>query len=206
MPEAGSNFMDWQQVERESRLFADEDFSWSEPPQRRRRRLTGGAAPARRAAVEEPIRAERRVAVLEYEPELTDDYESHSEHESHADYRPTPYVPDEHWDQPRTEVHSHFDEMMQEWNANYGSGAGREPDTSAERAFDLSDPGGHVPAHGVRRTVVITGRGDDRYLPAPRPRRSSELRFHERSGFSPDRAGLWAVLLGIALVIGAVAH
>jgi hypothetical protein len=37
-------------------------------------------------------------------------------------------------------------------------------------------------------------------------RRSSELRFHERTGFNPDRIAMWAVLLGIALLIGAVAH
>jgi hypothetical protein len=32
------------------------------------------------------------------------------------------------------------------------------------------------------------------------------LRFHERSGFNPDRAALWAVLLGVALLIGCIAH
>ncbi len=70
---------------------------------------------------------------------------------------------------------------------------------SPTRAPDLA-------VQGARRTVVITGRGDERYMPAPRRRPSAELRFHERSSFSPDRAGLWAVLLGIALVIGCVAH
>ncbi len=192
MPQAGSNFMDWQQAENESRLFVDDDFSWSEPPQRRRRRIT-----------EEPIRTARRTAVLEYES-------GHDDHrESGADYEPAPpatYPPAtrQSWNQP-TAVHSHFDEMMEAWNANYGSGADGF-DTSVERAFDLSDPGAQASALGARRTVVITGHGDDRYLPAPRQRRSSELRFHERSSFSPDRAGLWAVLLGIALVIGAIAH
>ena len=103
----------------------------------------------------------------------------------------------EGWDQPTAE-HSHFDELMEQWNAAYGD--------SGEGAFDLSDPGSQALASGARRTVVITGRGDERYVPAPRRRPSSDLRFHERSTFSPDRAGLWAVLLGIALVIGAIAH
>lgn len=200
MPETGSNFMDWQQVEKDSLLFVDADFSWSEPPRRGRRRMTEDAAPIRgRVAAEQPIRAQRRTALLEYEPQR-DDY-----HRSYDGYAQAPPAEEERWDRPTT-AHSHFDEMMQEWNANYGSGASRELGTPAERAFDLADPGVNVSARGARRTVLITGRGDDRYLPAPRQRRASELRFHERSTFSPDRAGLWAVLLGIALVIGAIAH
>jgi hypothetical protein len=185
MPEAGSIFTDWQQVEKESLLFVDDDFNWSEPPQRRRRRMTEGASPARRSADEDPIYAERGASVLEYEPESLDEHES--------------------WDRP-TAVHSHFDEMMDEWNTAYGTGASRDLERADERAFDLSDPGQQGTSQAARRTVLITGHGDDRYLPAPRQRRSSELRFHERSGFSPDRAGLWAVLLGIALVIGCIAH
>jgi len=190
MPPTGSTFTDWQQVEKESRLLMDEDFSWSEPPQRRRRRIT-----------EEPIRARRRVASVEYEPQPVSVHELRGYEFGEYELVDEPAFDAEVqelavWDQP-TAVHSHFDEMMEQWNAAYG-----EP---AERAFDLSDPGAQLPAPGTRRTVVITGRGDERYVPAPR-RSSAGLRFHERSGFSPDRAGLWAVLLGIALVIGAIAH
>jgi len=196
MPPTGSTFTDWQQVEQERRLLMNEDFSWSEPPQRRRRRIT-----------EEPIRAHRQAAVrehepAEYEPELT-------EAEPVAAHA---------WDQP-TAAHSHFDEMMEQWNAQYGDGSDRDFDLSdraldlsdrdserdfdrSDRAFDLSDPG----AQGGRRTVVITGRGDERYMPAPRRARSAELRFHERSTFSPDRGALWALLIGIALTIGAIVH
>lgn len=220
MPPTGSIFTDWQQVEQEGRLLMDEDFSWSEPPRRRRRPIT-----------DEPVRARRRTSVLEYESEPDFAYESIASYEpsaaydpsagyeSSAAYEPTDaYEPSagyepvvaghpvtEHegargWDQP-TEAHSHFDEMMEEWNVAHG-------DRAPERAFDLSDPGttGSASADGSRRTVVITGRGDERYVPAPRRRASSELRFHERSTFSPDRAGLWAVLLGIALLIGCLAH
>ncbi|HWD69425.1 MAG TPA: hypothetical protein VG293_04480 [Solirubrobacteraceae bacterium] len=183
-------------MEKESLLFSNDDFSWSEPPQRRRRRITESSAPTRRGTAEEPIRVERRAAVLEYEPDDQDYYSAYEHHQ------PPPTVTDA-WDQP-TAVHSQFDEMMEEWNANYGSG--RELKGPTERAFDLSDPGVQAPAQGARRTVLISGHGDERYLPAPRRRRSSELRFHERSSFSPDRFGLWAVLMALALVIGAVAH
>jgi hypothetical protein len=238
MPPTGSNFTDWQQFEDENerRLLIDEDFSWSEPPARARRRITG-----------DPIRARRRTSAIEAEPARERDA----------------------LDQP-TEVHSHFDEMMREWNQAYGGTGQDEGYAQAESyrpsdgnvqgesyrrgdgnaqadayahsegyadgeryptsavatvdqddpasysrapvhedrsgSFDLSDPGSGFDASG-RRTVVITGRGDDRYIPAPRRRApSSELRFHERAGFSPDRTGLWAVLLGLALLVACVVH
>ena len=207
MPPTGSTFTDWQQVEKESRLLINEDFSWSEPPQRSRRRITE----------EEPIRSSRRHArehAYEYERDhgyeyasgamvvraaTVDRYEDvHDESFELPEPIPAQSPRDRAaWDQP-TQVHSHFDEMMEQWNAAYGD--------PAPAAFDLSDPGVQAAAASGRRTVVITGRGDDRYMPAPTRRRSSELRFHERSTFSPDRAGLWAVLLGLALVIGSIAH
>lgn len=55
----------------------------------------------------------------------------------------------------------------------------------------------------ARRTVVIRGRGAERY-PEPRRRYESRLRPHERSSFKPDRVAMWAVLLGLALLLGAV--
>ncbi len=186
MPPTGSTFTDWQQVEKESRLLMNEDFSWSEPPQRRRRPIT-----------DEPIRARRRAAVVEYEPEPISKRDL-----STYDFDEPAFEMEveeiEGWDQPTAE-HSHFDELMAQWNDAYG-------DSGEGDAFDLSDQGSQVLASGARRTVVITGRGDERFVPAPRRRPSSDLRFHERSTFSPDRAGLWAVLLSIALVIGAIAH
>jgi hypothetical protein len=59
------------------------------------------------------------------------------------------------------------------------------------------------PATGVRRTVVITGRGSERYRP-PAGRRS-DYRPHERVGFNPDRMAMWAVLLGVVLLLAAAA-
>jgi hypothetical protein len=56
-------------------------------------------------------------------------------------------------------------------------------------------------ADGIRRTVTIRGYGAERNLPMARPTRHR----HERPGFAPDRAALWAVLLGLCLILVAVA-
>jgi hypothetical protein len=56
-----------------------------------------------------------------------------------------------------------------------------------------------------RRTIVITGRGAERY-PVPRRRAEADLSFHERAAFNPDRTAMWAVLLGLALLLGCIAH
>jgi hypothetical protein len=57
--------------------------------------------------------------------------------------------------------------------------------------------GGVRVADGGRRTVVIRGQGAERNLPVARP----TLRRHERPGFRPDRAALWAVMLGLLLIL-----
>jgi hypothetical protein len=72
-----------------------------------------------------------------------------------------------------------------------------------------ADPGAFddapVAAGGVpgRRTVKIRGRGAERDLAFPEPGRARRppVRRHERPGFRPDRAGLWALLLGVVLVL-----
>jgi hypothetical protein len=184
MPPTGSTFVDWQQPEAERRLLMDEDFGWCEPPARSRRSLAS-----------QPIRALRGAPVLvESDP-----------------------IRQDSWAAP-TESHSHVDAMMHDWGETHGAAVGFDLDDDAgygyapvrespSSAFDLSDPGSVPDAGSRRRTVLITGHGDDRYMPVPRRRSpSSELRFHERAGFSPDRTGLWAVLLGIALLVGCVAH
>ncbi|MBV9607843.1 MAG: hypothetical protein JO027_22200 [Solirubrobacterales bacterium] len=56
-------------------------------------------------------------------------------------------------------------------------------------------------AAGERRTVTIRGRGAERNLPVARP----TLRRHERPGFRPDRAAMWAVMLGVLLILVAAA-
>jgi hypothetical protein len=64
-----------------------------------------------------------------------------------------------------------------------------------------------APEAPIRRTVTITGRGAERNLPWPTDssRRRSARRPHERAGFKPDRVAMWAVLLGVLLVLVAVA-
>jgi hypothetical protein len=54
-----------------------------------------------------------------------------------------------------------------------------------------------------RRTVVIRGRGAERDLTwtAHQSRRRPSRPVHERPGFKPDRAALWAVMLGLLLVL-----
>jgi hypothetical protein len=59
----------------------------------------------------------------------------------------------------------------------------------------------------VRRTVTIRGRGAERDLAFPsydRARRPATRR-HERPGFQPDRTAMWAVMLGLLLVLVACA-
>jgi hypothetical protein len=51
-----------------------------------------------------------------------------------------------------------------------------------------------------RRTVRIQGRGSERYTPSS-DRRRPHRRRHERDGFKPDRAAMWAVLLGVVLIL-----
>jgi hypothetical protein len=61
-------------------------------------------------------------------------------------------------------------------------------------------PGG-VPG---RRTVTIRGQVADRHVTTRQSSRRRPERRYERSGFRPDRAALWAVLLGVMLILAAV--
>ncbi len=57
-----------------------------------------------------------------------------------------------------------------------------------------------------RRTVTIRGYGAERNLGWPDgTRRRPQRRAYERADFKPDRVAMWAVLLGVLLVIVAVA-
>jgi hypothetical protein len=62
-----------------------------------------------------------------------------------------------------------------------------------------------LPGQGVpgRRTVKIQGRGAERNLiyASRRPQRRPSERRHERAGFKPDRVAMWAVLLGVLLIL-----
>ncbi len=198
----------------------DEEISWSEPPRRRRRVVS-----------DEPIRARRRTSGAPYEAsrqrrseaefglsrELPDwqqdplgaalEEETVSRIE-HAQARVTPRR-ERAARRDRQPAARRDRQPAARRDRQPAARRDRQPRTerrSSARPFDLSDLGAPDAGLGARRTVLITGHGDERYIPALTRRRTAELRFHERLTFSPDRAGLWAVLLGIALVIGAIAH
>ena len=60
-------------------------------------------------------------------------------------------------------------------------------------------------ARPERRTVTIRGRGSERYVPDRSSSRRRPERRYERSGFRPDRTAMWAVLLGVMLILAAAA-
>lgn len=212
MPPTGSAFTDWQQVDAaERRLLMDEDFSWSEPPARSRRR-----------PVEEPQPSRRRTAVIERE---RDDARNSREDAARAEVAETHSEFDvlmQRWndaygdgarDATPAQRHVAGPSEADPYETDL-----YDPDPHVADGFDYDDlarytegpvvedrSGAYVDESG-RRTVVITGRGAERYAPASRRRQASELRFHERSGFSPDRTAMWAVLLGLALLLGAIVH
>src|SRR6185437_14957419 len=89
------------------------------------------------------------------------------------------------------------------WSAEDAPAVASTHETSEH---DRAAPAEWSPSRGVpgRRTVTIRGQVADRYAtPRPSSRRRPERRY-ERSGFRPDRAALWAVLLGMMLILAAV--
>jgi hypothetical protein len=70
----------------------------------------------------------------------------------------------------------------------------------AARPPTSARPGAGVPG---RRTVKIQGRGAERHLiySSRRPQRRPSERPYERAGFRPDRVAMWAVLLGVLLIL-----
>ena len=60
-----------------------------------------------------------------------------------------------------------------------------------------------APEPPARRTVTITGRGAERNLPWPTDasRRRATRRAHERAGSKPDRFAMWALFLGLLLLL-----
>ena len=74
-------------------------------------------------------------------------------------------------------------------------GVAARPSPDAARPDGTGVPG--------RRTVKITGYGSQRNLiyQSREPRRRPAERPYERAGFKPDRVAMWAVLLGVLLVL-----
>jgi hypothetical protein len=77
------------------------------------------------------------------------------------------------------------------------------PRVEVQNAVARVGDGSIVGGQGIegRRTVTIRGRGAERNLPIERP----TLRRHERPGYRPDRTALWAVALGVLLILVAAA-
>ncbi len=99
-----------------------------------------------------------------------------------------------------------IDERYDERYRYRGDPRASDPRAAAAQAGAAPVParaGGGVPG---RRTVTIRGQGAERYVArrSDRARRRPERR-HERAGFRPDRAALWAFLLGVMLILVAVA-
>jgi hypothetical protein len=89
-------------------------------------------------------------------------------------------------------------------NVHHPPTAARNPASSPRQPAPSSRPGQGVPG---RRTVTIRGYGAERNLPwtAGQSRRRPAQPPHQRPGFRADRAAMWAVLLGIMLVVVAAA-
>jgi hypothetical protein len=86
------------------------------------------------------------------------------------------------------------------------TGAGFLFDQGAYGPYPAIDDEPEAPPPAARRTVVIRGGADPaRHLPLSEARRRPVRRRHERHGFRPDRAAMWAFLLGLLLVLAAAA-
>ena len=98
-----------------------------------------------------------------------------------------------------TSEHEAVDRM--DWSPAAGSA------TRGASERDADAPAAWAPSGGVpgRRTVTIRGQVADRYAPArsQSSRRRPERRY-ERSSFRPDRAAMWAFVLGLMLILAAV--
>ncbi len=98
------------------------------------------------------------------------------------------------------------------------SGVAVPRDESARRrsapdlGFDVDSWDDHVASSSTpgRRIVTITGHGVEAYETrnGTRPstaQRHTQLPRYERAGFRPDRAAMWAVFLGVILLLVAAA-
>jgi hypothetical protein len=74
---------------------------------------------------------------------------------------------------------------------------------SAPEPATWTDPPADSAGQPGRRTITITGRGAERNVPwhTQASRRRSTRRVHERSGFRPDRFAMWALFLGLLLLL-----
>lgn len=79
----------------------------------------------------------------------------------------------------------------------------QRPPEQRPSARSASVPAGAAAATNAipeRRTIVIQGRGAERYRGMPQRKRPAPRR-HERAGFRPDRAAMWAVVLCVLMIL-----
>jgi len=204
MAATGPTFTDWEQVQAEDRrALAVEDFSWSEPPSRRR--VTQSAA---RGARRDPERSRTRgtTIVLEREPvdverEMDQAWGgrlSEQPADRHdVDHRQAETYAGPRYAEPQYTEPEYTDPQYAEAQYAGPRYAGSAIDYVEEPLYD---------SQSGRRMVVIRGQGSERRSFVPERPRRSELAFHERAGFSPDRTAFWAVLLGVTLLLGCFIH
>jgi len=121
----------------------------------------------------------------------------------------------------RSAVRTHRAEAHSESVGTHPSGDPALPIVAPERGAEDGDPYREMlqvwaretaqePVAPSRRTVSITGHGAEGYTTRNGTRASTAERYnqvprHERSGFQPDRVAMWAVLLGVVMVLAAAA-
>jgi hypothetical protein len=202
MADSGANFTDWQRSSRRQGLVVDDDFSWSDAP-----------TPRRRGEVAVPsARANSRTIVIERDdasdphPRDRDEPVEYPDARRYVDFDRSGYGDsaielDAH-ESATSEFHD-TDVYEYDYPEAVDDDGYAQPLAAAEvYASHAPDPYAQEPSG--RRTVVITGRGSEHYQPV-RQRRGSESALTRR-GFRPDSVAMWAVLLGIALLLGSIAH
>ena len=83
------------------------------------------------------------------------------------------------------------------------------PPVRADKWGYVMEPAPRKGASG-RHTVTITGHGAEGYVDrrgtrASTAQRHQTIKRHERDGFRPDRVAMWAVMLGVVLMLAAAA-
>ena len=203
MADSGANFTDWQRSSRRQGLVVDDDFSWSDAP-----------TPRRRGEVAVPsARAKSGTIVIERDDAIDGRSRDRDEWVEYPDARR--YVDFERSADSSSreiglsaregEVSAYHDTDVYEYDYPEAvDDDGYAQPLAAAEVYASHAPDPYAQEPSGRRTVVITGRGSEHYQPV-RQRRGSESALTRR-GFRPDSVAMWAVLLGIALLLGSIAH
>lgn len=194
MPASGSTITDWAQIGTYSDrlLLVDDDFSWSELAPRRRRAADLGGR-------DSSARAPRRWRDLEGAGAKLSGRLWPDQADARSALRPSAPAGDAA-SRERVAAPERVARVAAPDRVARVAAPDRVAESNLVAAPDLVAP------LESRRTVLITGHGDQRYALVRRRRERARLPLHERPGFSPDRTAMWAVLLCLALLLGCVAH